>query len=144
MHKIWVFWLILIYRNPFWKNIFWKCIKGALLTSVHWTGGIRAGAIVLGHCLKLNKSNSYNSTEDDLVIEIRSCWAQFVTMFKEITLHDEQYGFMRTRLTHCKGHYHGQTYHSAVKNLNRSKNDFVLGLHEVGGWTFLSNIRSYL
>ena len=29
-------WPILVYRNPFWKNIFWKCIKGALPTSVHW------------------------------------------------------------------------------------------------------------
>ena len=36
MYKIWVLWLILIYRNPFWKNIFWKCIKGALPTSVGW------------------------------------------------------------------------------------------------------------
>ena len=35
MHKIWILWLILIYRNPFWKNIFSKCIKGALPTSVY-------------------------------------------------------------------------------------------------------------
>ena len=34
MYKIWVLWLILIYRNPFWKNVFWKRIKGALPTSV--------------------------------------------------------------------------------------------------------------
>ena len=33
-YKIWVLWLIFMYRNPFWKNIFWKCIKGALPTSV--------------------------------------------------------------------------------------------------------------
>ena len=32
-----IIWPILIYRNPFWKNIFWKCIKGALPTSVHCT-----------------------------------------------------------------------------------------------------------
>ena len=31
-----IIWPILIYRNPFWKNIFWKCIKGALPTSVKW------------------------------------------------------------------------------------------------------------
>ena len=35
MHKIWVLWLLFIYRNPSWKNIFWKCIKGALPTSVY-------------------------------------------------------------------------------------------------------------
>ena len=40
MHKIWVFWLIQIYRNPFRKNIFWKCIKGALLTSMHCAPGL--------------------------------------------------------------------------------------------------------
>jgi hypothetical protein len=39
MYKIWVLWLILIYRNPFWKNIFWKCNKGALPTSVQWEEG---------------------------------------------------------------------------------------------------------
>ena len=37
MHKIWVLWIILIYINPFWKSIFWKCIKGALQTSVNWS-----------------------------------------------------------------------------------------------------------
>ena len=30
-----IIWPILVYGNPFWKNIFWKCIKGALPTSVH-------------------------------------------------------------------------------------------------------------
>ena len=39
MYKIWVLCLILIYRNHFWKNIFWKCIKGALPTSVEYMDG---------------------------------------------------------------------------------------------------------
>ena len=48
MHKIWVLWPILIYRNPFLKNIFWKCIKGALLTSVPSKINFRPFRIIRG------------------------------------------------------------------------------------------------
>ena len=47
MYKIWVLWLIVIHRNPFWKNIFWKCIKRALLTSVS------RGFVLYSKCLAL-------------------------------------------------------------------------------------------
>ena len=58
MHKIWVLWLILSYRNPFWKNIFWKCIKGALPTSVE--------------LFKVTKhAFTYNSPFEEMIVHVK-------------------------------------------------------------------------
>ena len=43
MHEIWSILLIWIYRNPVWKNIFWKCIKGSLPTSVQCKFALHKG-----------------------------------------------------------------------------------------------------